>query len=238
MKCRKCGADLLDTDTFCVKCGQRVDGPMFCASCGEQLRDGERFCHKCGSSVESGAEDDEIPLSRQKTMDIPFDQIEQGILLEAEQAIVKRPQDKKPERRDPEGYRQPGAREPADFRRGSDSYRQPGVSNHERYQAEDYPSGSRPERPERRYDVGPDSERYERADRQIRRTPPPRPREEEMYDEEDTGDSKMKAVTILLGIAVVAIGLVIGFIFWQRSRTPADDMPGETIGQDDEAEGA
>ncbi len=25
MKCRKCGAELLDTDTFCVKCGQRVD---------------------------------------------------------------------------------------------------------------------------------------------------------------------------------------------------------------------
>ena len=212
MKCRKCGADLLDTDTFCVKCGQRVDGPMFCASCGEQLRDGERFCHKCGASVEPVAEDDEIPLSRQKTMDIPFDQIEQGILLEAEQAIVKRPGAERPERRDPEGYRRPGA--------------------------EDYPSRPRPERPERRYDVGPDSERYERADRQIRRTPPPRPREEEMYDEEDTGDSKMKAVTILLGIAVVAIGLVIGFIFWQRNRTPEDDMPGETIGQDDEAEGA
>ncbi len=25
MKCRKCGAVLLDTDTFCVKCGQRAD---------------------------------------------------------------------------------------------------------------------------------------------------------------------------------------------------------------------
>lgn len=91
MKCRKCGADLLDTDTFCVKCGQRTDGPMFCLSCGEELRDGERFCHKCGSPVESVLEDDEIPVTKQRTVDIPFDQIEQAILLEAEQAVVKRP---------------------------------------------------------------------------------------------------------------------------------------------------
>lgn len=91
MKCRKCGADLLDTDTFCVKCGQKADEPMLCSNCGEELRDGERFCHKCGSRVESMPEDDEIPISRQRTVDIPFDQIEQGILLEAKQAIGKRP---------------------------------------------------------------------------------------------------------------------------------------------------
>ena len=63
MKCRKCGAVLLDTDTFCVKCGQKVGGPIFCSSCGEQLRDEERFCHKCGAPVE----EDEIPLSEQRT---------------------------------------------------------------------------------------------------------------------------------------------------------------------------
>ena len=27
MKCQRCGAELLDTDTFCVKCGQKVGEP-------------------------------------------------------------------------------------------------------------------------------------------------------------------------------------------------------------------
>lgn len=102
MKCRKCGADLLDTDTFCVKCGQKADQPMICSNCGEQLRDGERFCHKCGSPVEAAMEDDEIPISRQNTVDIPFDQIEQGLLIEARQAIVKRPDAERTEQRKPE----------------------------------------------------------------------------------------------------------------------------------------
>lgn len=101
MKCRKCGADLLDTDTFCVKCGQKVGRPMLCSRCGEELRDGERFCHKCGSPVEDVPEDEEIPLSRQRTVDIPFDQIEQAILMEAEQAVVKRPKGEGPARRTP-----------------------------------------------------------------------------------------------------------------------------------------
>ena len=26
MKCQRCGAELLDTDTFCVKCGQKMSG--------------------------------------------------------------------------------------------------------------------------------------------------------------------------------------------------------------------
>lgn len=116
MKCRKCGAELLDTDAFCIKCGQKANQPMFCSSCGEQLREGERFCHKCGSPVESAGEpaeeDEEIPLTSQRTVDIPFAQIEQGILLEAEQAIVKRPKSEETERKDTEGYGRPGAEEP------------------------------------------------------------------------------------------------------------------------------
>lgn len=116
MKCRKCGAELLNTDTFCIKCGQRADQPACCPSCGEQLREGERFCHKCGSPVESAvepaAEDEEIPLTSQRTVDIPFEQIEQGILLEAKQAVVKRPEPEETERRDLGSYSRPGAEEP------------------------------------------------------------------------------------------------------------------------------
>lgn len=91
MKCRKCGAELLDTDTFCVNCGQKVERIMQCPNCGEALREGEKFCHKCGTMISSEPEDEEIPLVQQKTVDIPFDEIEQGILLQAEQAIIKRP---------------------------------------------------------------------------------------------------------------------------------------------------
>lgn len=226
MKCRKCGAELLDTDTFCVRCGQRVDEKMFCSNCGEELREGERFCHKCGSPVASAAEDDEIPVSRQNTVDIPFDQIEQGILLEAKQAIVKRPQTEKAERKEPEGY-SIGAEESADYRRELNAYRPPEPDREEDY------------RPKKQRDAGYD-ERYEVTERMQRRMPP-RPRREEDYDyddydeeDEDSGDSKMKVITIILGIAVVAIGLVIGFIFWQRNRTPDYGQLAQTIGQDGE----
>lgn len=92
MKCQRCGAELLDTDTFCVKCGQKVTEPAICPKCGEHLREGTRFCHKCGALVDEQIppEDDEIPVTPQKTMDIPLDVIEKSIIMEAEQAVVKR----------------------------------------------------------------------------------------------------------------------------------------------------
>ncbi len=231
MKCRKCGAELLDTDTFCVKCGQRVDQPMFCASCGEQLRDGERFCHNCGTPVELVPEDDEIPLSKQRTVDIPFDQIEQAILMEAEQAVVKRPEKGRLERRNPEDYSRPGAEEKTERR-------QPSVRDKDLY-------GQLPVR-EPAYDEDfedVEEERYEMR-RPKRHTPPPRPRYEEEYDyedeedeDDDSDDSKMKILTIILGIVVVAIALAIGFVFWQRNRTPDYGEPGETTEQGQETDG-
>ena len=91
MKCRKCGAELLSTDTFCVNCGHKVE-PAFCPSCGEPLREGTKFCHKCGAAVtEDDLEDDAIPLVQQNTVDIPFEQIEQGILFEAAKAANEPP---------------------------------------------------------------------------------------------------------------------------------------------------
>lgn len=93
MKCQRCGAELLDTDTFCVKCGQKVGEPARCPVCGEILREGTKFCHKCGAAVnreDTGPYDEEIPVTPQKTIDIPFDVIEKSIIMEAEQAVVKR----------------------------------------------------------------------------------------------------------------------------------------------------
>lgn len=235
MKCRKCGAVLLDTDTFCVKCGQRVDQPMFCSKCGEQLRDEERFCHNCGAPVDVIPEDDEIPLSKQRTVDIPFDQIEQAILMEAEQAVVKRPKTEKPERRNPEDYSRPGTEEKT-------GRRQPDIPDRDLYRL---PPVREPE-----YDDDPDDEVDERNEiqrRPKRRTPPPRPHYEEEYDnydededddeDDDSGDSRMKLITVILGIAVVAIALAIGFTFWQRNHTSDYEGPGETTGQGEETDG-
>lgn len=247
MKCRRCGAELLDTDTFCVKCGQKVDQPMFCSKCGEKLRDGERFCHKCGSPVEPVEEEDEIPLSQQRTVDIPFDQIEQGILLEAEQAIVKRPGAEKAERRNPESYRRPGTEM-------SGSYAQhPGEVSDVRSAsaskvAETY-AEIQDDRPKTvrntAYDRDFEEERYESSARPKRRTPPSRRYEEdyEAYDEddEDSGDSRMKIITVILGIVVVAVALAIGFILWQRNnpdryeRNDPETEQGEA-GEDGDAE--
>lgn len=244
MKCRRCGAVLLDTDTFCVKCGQKVGEPMYCPNCGEQLRDGERFCHKCGSPVEPVEEEEEIPLSQQKTVDIPFDQIEQGILLEAEQAIVKRPGAEKAERRNPEGYRRPGTEMAGGYRHQeepSDSYRtsSPARTSDSYMEADSY--RERPVKDTAYYeDIG--EERYEAPARPQRRMPPPRRYEEdyEEYDDEedeDSGDSKMKIIMAILGIAVVAIALAIGFILWQRNNSSRYNRTGEETEQGEDSDG-
>lgn len=247
MKCRRCGADLLDTDTFCVKCGQKVDQPMFCSKCGEKLRDGERFCHKCGSPVEPvEEEEEEIPLSGLHTVDIPFDQIEQGILLEAEQAIVKRPGAEKTERRDPESYMRPGTEMSGGFiQHPGEAFEDRSASSSGRTESYAKTQGGRPE-PVRDAGHGKDfeKERYEYPEGPQRRTPSRRYEEnDEDYDddEEDSGDNRMKIITAILGIVVVAIALAIGFILWQRSnpdryeRNDTETEQGEA-GEDGDAE--
>ena len=189
MKCRKCGAELLDTDTFCVKCGQRADEPMLCPNCGEKLREGERFCHHCGTQVEAVEEDEAIPVSVQNTIDIPFDQIEQGILLEAERAVVKRPQTERAEQRELEREEL----ERRELERRELERKELERKELERRELEQRESERR--RSERRESI------YERD-----------------YDEGNEGGSGMKIIMTVLGIAIVAVALVIGYIFWQRTN--------------------
>lgn len=80
MKCKKCGASLLDTDKFCNQCGWKVVKEKRCPECGAALREGTKFCPKCGVLIGSGKSDEE-------TSDIPIGDIEQNILSETEREL-------------------------------------------------------------------------------------------------------------------------------------------------------
>ena len=49
--CASCGSELLVGDTFCRKCGVKVEPSTTCASCGAPLKVGDTFCRKCGATV-------------------------------------------------------------------------------------------------------------------------------------------------------------------------------------------
>ena len=88
MKCKKCGASLLDTDKFCSQCGWKVVKERRCHECGAALREGTKFCPKCGVLVGSGKSDEEKDVLRdEETSDIPIGDIEQNILSETEREL-------------------------------------------------------------------------------------------------------------------------------------------------------
>ena len=79
MKCTNCGANLLETDRFCPKCGAKAIKDRRCPDCGTVLREGTKFCHKCGRPI-SGRDNDRKVSD--ETLDIPIDAIERNILSE------------------------------------------------------------------------------------------------------------------------------------------------------------
>ncbi len=50
-ECTHCGAPLEADDTFCHKCGARVERERVCGSCGTKARSEDAFCRKCGSKI-------------------------------------------------------------------------------------------------------------------------------------------------------------------------------------------
>jgi len=50
-ECGHCGAPLGADDTFCHKCGARVERERVCGSCGTKGRSEDTFCRKCGSKI-------------------------------------------------------------------------------------------------------------------------------------------------------------------------------------------
>ncbi len=50
-ECGQCRAPLGADDTFCHKCGARVERERDCGSCGTKARPEDSFCRKCGSKL-------------------------------------------------------------------------------------------------------------------------------------------------------------------------------------------
>lgn len=88
MKCTNCGANLLETDQFCPKCGAKAIKDRRCPDCGAVLREGTKFCHKCGRPV---ADRDSGRKVSDETLDIPIDAIERNILSETAAEIKADP---------------------------------------------------------------------------------------------------------------------------------------------------
>lgn len=53
MKCRKCGAILVDGANFCCDCGAKVEIEINCENCGTKLQPEAKFCFNCGSKVDN-----------------------------------------------------------------------------------------------------------------------------------------------------------------------------------------
>lgn len=79
MICTNCGAQLMDSDRFCPKCGAKVIKDRMCPDCGAVLREDTKFCHKCGRPINDESSTDKV---REETLGIPVDAIERNILSE------------------------------------------------------------------------------------------------------------------------------------------------------------
>ena len=49
--CASCGSELLAGDTFCRKCGVKVERPTSCPKCGASLKEDDAFCRTCGTTI-------------------------------------------------------------------------------------------------------------------------------------------------------------------------------------------
>lgn len=51
LKCRNCGLEIAENQTFCSNCGLKVIAEMSCEQCGANILEGEKFCGKCGGKT-------------------------------------------------------------------------------------------------------------------------------------------------------------------------------------------
>lgn len=55
MECKKCGAPVAEGNSFCGKCGARVDGKLVCTACGKLNDEEHAFCVYCGAETQPKA---------------------------------------------------------------------------------------------------------------------------------------------------------------------------------------
>jgi ribosomal protein L40E len=51
--CRNCNALVDESDTFCRRCGTKIEKIPRCPSCGSEVASGDVFCRKCGNQLHS-----------------------------------------------------------------------------------------------------------------------------------------------------------------------------------------
>ena len=88
MKCKKCGAELLDTDKFCNQCGSKVVRKKKCPECGAALREGAKFCPECGKTIGKESSDGDTKIfTKEELAEIPIADFEKNILSETEREM-------------------------------------------------------------------------------------------------------------------------------------------------------
>ena len=206
MKCRNCGAELRETDTFCPKCGEKVNLIDTCPFCGAELSEGTVFCPKCGKKVSEAPEDDDIPVSKLvETKDMPFDDIEKNIIFETKQQVKSR------DFKTGNGGRQERA---AGTDTGTDDLNSDQDNIGYRRKPEKFQDDEPDDRLDDRYDNRPDGrsdDRYDnrpdgRSDDRYEDRYNDRP--DDGYDEDDESDSgpdRMRLPIIIVAILIIAV---------------------------------
>jgi predicted RNA-binding Zn-ribbon protein involved in translation (DUF1610 family) len=49
--CPNCGAEALEDDNFCAKCGKPIERKRVCPTCGADVTENDAFCRKCGTEI-------------------------------------------------------------------------------------------------------------------------------------------------------------------------------------------
>ena len=213
MKCKNCGAELLDTDRFCINCGTLVDVKIEnCPFCGEKLREGEKFCHRCGAEIPVPGE---TPKNVQPgTYPNALSTMEIGALTDAVIAAAQREivnDDKKQESARPE----PAAEERAPLFETGVSYKQESYDE-ETYEQEPYeeePYEEEPQVPVRMQERGDQrarqkAERPQAAPSRTARREPPR-REPQRGKQRPAYKQETDSTENVLNIAIIAGGILI-----------------------------
>ena len=207
MKCTNCGAELLDTDQFCNKCGQKVVRQRKCPDCGTVLRDGTKFCHKCGRLVD-GSDAEAVVEPKTDTLDIPIEVIEQNILseTEAEMGSARERMRDRERMENATQHRKPAAKKPIyEKHEEDDDYEEDEYDEDVDYEDEEY-----------------DEEDYEEDDTD--------------EEGEGRKADVMTIMTVVIGCVLLLLVIILGFHFYRQYVPKNYEQAAEEAGQETEGQ--